>query len=331
MQHGASRSRRERILQSVSPKQLPVQQPQGDGASPFQGDLIFTTSGSPKATHCRTRAGDTNGGLGSSSLGLRVGEVHACGGGGKQLAGALPVCGAGGGRASPLLRQDLQAGAIASGVAINRGPNTLPPKAPFRSPPLLCAAECSGFDGVSPPGNRESSVEAPLEFGRIHESLDWRRNWRSASQLILEYHHGSRVQRTPPPPPKRSITADGCFSLLAFAFVVVLVLYPIADVILGSFTRSESAIGTVKSVSGASGRFRGLTVLETDTSFYVLQGYLNVQKGTSLTLQTRFNGDRYVCGWNAEVCVQTASTDLAGVESTQRSVSSPASAAEVGK
>ena len=133
----------------------------------------------------------------------------------------------------------------------------------------------------------------------------------------------------PAPRPQRNVTVDVCFIFVAFAFVVVLVLYPVVDTILGSFTRSESAIGTVKSVSGASGRFRGLTVLETDSGFYVLRGYVNVQKRTSLILQTRFNGDSYVCDPNENVCVQTASVNLADAKVAQPSSSSPASGAGI--
>lgn len=117
--------------------------------------------------------------------------------------------------------------------------------------------------------------------------------------------------------------------LLAFASVVLFILHLLVDDLLGTFTRRESAIGTVKSVSAASGRLRGLTVLETETSFYVLRGHANVQKGASLILQTRFNGDEYVCDQNRAVCVPTASRHLAGGEAAKPSASAPTSAAGV--
>lgn len=68
----------------------------------------------------------------------------------------------------------------------------------------------------------------------------------------------ARVYEKPASPaPEPSASADTWFILLALALAVVLVLHLVVDTILGSFTRSESAIGTVKSVSGESGRFRG--------------------------------------------------------------------------
>lgn len=131
-------------------------------------------------------------------------------------------------------------------------------------------------------------------------------------------------EKTASPAPEPSASADTWFILLALALAVVLVLHLVVDTILGSFTRSESAIGTVKSVSGASGRFRGLTVLEADGSFCVLRGCVNARKGASLVLRTRFNGDNYVCDRDENVCV-----DLADAEVAHPSASSPASGAGI--
>lgn len=136
-------------------------------------------------------------------------------------------------------------------------------------------------------------------------------------------------ERTASPAPEPSASADTRFILLALALAVVLVLHLVVDTILGSFTRSESAIATVKSVLGPSARSRGLTVLETDGSLYVLRGYVNARKGASLVLRTRFNGDNYVCHRDENVCVQTASVDLADAEVAQPSASSPASGAGI--
>lgn len=61
-------------------------------------------------------------------------------------------------------------------------------------------------------------------------------------------------------------------------------------------------------------------MLETDVadgSLYVLRGYVNARKGASLVLRTRFNGDNYVCDRDENVCMQTASVDLADAEVAQ--------------
>lgn len=98
--------------------------------------------------------------------------------------------------------------------------------------------------------------------------------------------------------------------LRAFALLGLFLLYFPIDMWLGTISETEVPIGAVKSVSAASGSLLGLTVLETETGFYVLRGYANIRKGTPLILDIRLNGNQYVCDVGKSVCVRSSSRQL---------------------
>jgi len=98
--------------------------------------------------------------------------------------------------------------------------------------------------------------------------------------------------------------------LRAFALAGLVLLYFPIDMWLGTISETEVPIGAVKSVSAASGALLGLTVLETESGFYVLRGHANIQKGTPLILDIRLNGNQYVCDVGKSVCVRTSSRQL---------------------
>ena len=122
--------------------------------------------------------------------------------------------------------------------------------------------------------------------------------------------HGFRQRPPPPPTPEIDPEVWGILRVFALA-AVVLMYYPI-DMWRGTITETEVPIGTVKSVSAASGGLHGLTVLETETGFYALRGHATIHKGAALILDTRINGDQYVCDAGKKVCVRTSRRHLSG-------------------
>ena len=118
----------------------------------------------------------------------------------------------------------------------------------------------------------------------------------------------TRHRQSPSPHPE--IDESISKVLRAFALLGLVLLYFPVDLLLGTITRTEVPIGAVKSVSAASGGLQGLTVLETDTGYYALRGHATVHKGTPLILDTRLNGDQYVCIESKKVCARTSARHL---------------------
>jgi hypothetical protein len=119
-----------------------------------------------------------------------------------------------------------------------------------------------------------------------------------------------KLREPPPAPPSREIDDSIRRVLRSFAIAGLFLMYFPVDMWLGTISQTEIPIGVVKSVSAASGGLHGLTVLETDTGFYVLRAHAIIHKGTPLILDTRVNGDQYVCNAGKSVCVRTSSRHL---------------------
>lgn len=122
--------------------------------------------------------------------------------------------------------------------------------------------------------------------------------------MVHRFRHQRSSQRSP------EVEKSTRGVLRAFALLGLFLLYFPIDMWLGTISETEAPIGAVKSVSAASGALLGLTVLETATGFYVLRGYANIQKGTPLILDSRLNGNQYVCDVGKSVCVRSSSRQL---------------------
>ena len=111
--------------------------------------------------------------------------------------------------------------------------------------------------------------------------------------------------------PRVDASVRGVLGAMALAGLVL--LFHLTEVWLGTISETTIPIGSVKSASAASSGMDSLTVIETDTGFYALLGPAIIDKGTSLVLDVRLNGDQYVCDASRRVCVRTSSRQLSTV------------------
>lgn len=98
------------------------------------------------------------------------------------------------------------------------------------------------------------------------------------------------------------------FSLLfctpMFAFIIwYFALFGGAEVI------DSKPIGYFISMSGPGG-FRDRVVIETDLGSFPLLEAPVISKGTSLVLEVRRNGDRFVCDVPRQLCIKTAANEF---------------------
>jgi hypothetical protein len=89
---------------------------------------------------------------------------------------------------------------------------------------------------------------------------------------------------------------------VVFGLCVLMLLYQLYDGWMGRQVSSRQPIGSVVRVTGEGRQL----LIETETGFYPLSRALVVEKGTRLVLETRGNGDRYVCNAAGTVCGRTA-------------------------
>lgn len=75
----------------------------------------------------------------------------------------------------------------------------------------------------------------------------------------------------------------------------VLVSYMAVSAFLGAQVEATVPIGKVVHVTGGGGMAVKL-VVQTETGFYPLRNSVVIERGTSLFLEKRKNGDVYVCG-----------------------------------
>jgi hypothetical protein len=88
---------------------------------------------------------------------------------------------------------------------------------------------------------------------------------------------------------------------VVFGLCVLMLLYQLYDGWMGRQVSSRQPIGSVVRVTGEGRQL----LIETETGFYPLSRALVVEKGTRLVLETRGNGDRYVCNAAGTVCSGT--------------------------
>ena len=103
--------------------------------------------------------------------------------------------------------------------------------------------------------------------------------------------------------PKAAERPEPTYRLLwvVFGLCVLMLLYQLYDGWLGRQVSSRQPIGSVVKVTGEGRKW----LIETETGFYPLSRALVVEKGTRLVLETRGNGDRYVCNAAGTVCSGT--------------------------
>lgn len=89
---------------------------------------------------------------------------------------------------------------------------------------------------------------------------------------------------------------------VVFGLCVLMLLYQLYDRWLGRQVSSRQPIGSVVRVTGEGRQW----LIETETGAYPLTRALMVNKGASLVLEIRANGDRYVCNAAGTVCERTA-------------------------
>ena len=104
--------------------------------------------------------------------------------------------------------------------------------------------------------------------------------------------------------PKAEERPEPTYRLLwvVFGLCVLMLLYQLYDGWMGRQVSSRQPIGSVVRVTGEGRQL----LIETETGFYPLSRALVVEKGTRLVLETRGNGDRYVCNVAGTVCGRTA-------------------------
>lgn len=104
--------------------------------------------------------------------------------------------------------------------------------------------------------------------------------------------------------PKAAERPEPTYRLLwiGFGLCVLMLLYQLYDGWLGRQVSSRQPIGSVVKVIGEGRKW----LIETETGFYPVSKALMFNKGAPLVLETRANGDRYVCNAAGSVCGRTA-------------------------